>query len=100
MASWKVVITDEAAKAFEGSTLSSADKIVIQKWAELVRDRGPSALTERPGMWADHPLYGDWRGHRASSFSHAGRIIYRVEERVVTVEVVRITTTHDYPRDK
>jgi transcriptional regulator with XRE-family HTH domain len=42
-------------------------------------------------MWADHPLYGDWRGHRASSFSHSGRIIYKVEEHVITVTVVRIT---------
>lgn len=100
MAKWKVNITDEAANVFKGSALTTADKIVIQKWAELVRDRGPAALAERPGMWADHPLYGEWRGHRASSFSHSGRIIYKIEERVVTVAVVRITTDHDYRRKK
>src|SRR5688500_18925955 len=100
MARWKVHITEEAAKVFEGKELTTADKIVIQKWAELVRDRGPSVLHERPGVWADHPLYGEWRGHRASSFSHSGRIIYKVEERVVTVAVVRITTDHDYRRRK
>src|SRR5258706_16483445 len=100
MAKWKVNITDEAAKVFESKALTTADKIVIQKWAELVRDRGPDALTERPGMWADHALYGEWRGYRASSFSHSGRIIYKVEEQVVTVEVVRITTEHDYRRKK
>ena len=100
MSRWKLNITDEAAKVFEGNALTTADKIVIQKWAELVRDRGPAALTERPGMWADHPLYGEWRGHRASSFSHSGRIIYKIEEQVVTVAVVRITTAHDYRRKK
>jgi hypothetical protein len=42
MAKWKVNITDEAAKVFEGNALTTADKIVIQKWAELVRDRGPA----------------------------------------------------------
>jgi len=100
MAKWKVHITEEAAKVFESKALTTADKIVIQKWAELVRDKGPSALAERPGMWADHPLYGEWRGHRASSFSHSGRIIYKVEEQVVTVAVVRITAEHDYRRKK
>lgn len=100
MAKWDVRITDEASKVFASKALTTDDRIVIQKWAELVRDNGPEALTERPGVWADHPLYGEWRGHRASSFSHSGRIIYRVEERVVTVSVVRITTDHDYRRKK
>ena len=100
MAKWQVRITDEASKMFTSKALTTDDKIVIQKWAELVRDQGPEALTERPGMWADHALYGEWRGHRASSFSHSGRIIYKVEERVVTVSVVRITTNHDYRRKK
>ena len=100
MAKWQVHITDEASKVFEGKTLTTDDKIVIQKWAEFMRDHGPEALSERPGMWADHALYGEWRGHRASSFSHSGRIIYKIEERVVTVAVVRITTDHDYRRKK
>lgn len=100
MAKWKVHITDEAAKVFESKALTTDDKIVIQKWAELVRDQGPEALAKRPGMWADHPLYGEWRGHRASSFSNSGRIIYKIEGQVVTVSVVRITTDHDYRRKK
>jgi mRNA-degrading endonuclease YafQ of YafQ-DinJ toxin-antitoxin module len=100
MAKWTVNITDEASKVFESKALTTDDRIVIQKWAELVRDHGPEALTNRPGMWADHALYGDWRGHRASSFSHSGRIIYKVQEQVVTVSVVRITTEHDYRRKK
>ena len=100
MARWQVKITDEAAKVFASKALTTEDKIVIQKWAELVREHGPTTLAERPGMWADHPLYGEWRGHRASSFGHSGRIIYRIEENVVTVAVVRITTVHDYRRKK
>jgi mRNA-degrading endonuclease YafQ of YafQ-DinJ toxin-antitoxin module len=100
MAKWQVRITDEASNVFASKALTTDDKIVIQKWAELVRDHGPEAITERPGMWADHPLYGEWRGHRASSFSNSGRIIYKVEERVVTVSVVCITTDHDYRRKK
>src|SRR6478609_5541751 len=100
MAKWNVHITDEASKVFESKALTTDDRIVIQKWAELVRGHGPEASTKRPGMWADHALYGAWRGHRASSFSHSGRIIYKVEDQVVTVSVVRITTDHDYRRKK
>jgi mRNA-degrading endonuclease YafQ of YafQ-DinJ toxin-antitoxin module len=100
MAKWKVQISDEASKVFESKALTADDKIVIQKWAELVRDHGPEALTKRPGMWADHALYGEWRGHRASSFSNSGRIIYRIDEHVVTVSVVRITEAHDYRSKK
>ncbi len=100
MAKWTVNITHEASLVFQGKALTTDDKIVIQKWAELVRDLGPECLAARPGMWADHALYGEWRGHRASSFSHVGRIIYKVEQQVVTVAVVRITTDHDYRRKK
>ena len=99
MTKWKVHISDEASKVFESKALTSDDKIVIQKWAELVRDHGPEVLTKRPGMWADHALYGEWRGHRASSFSNSGRIIYRIEQHVVTVSV-GITEAHDYRRKK
>ena len=100
MAKWKVNITDQASKVFQSTALTTDDRIVIQQWAELVRESGPDALGKRPGMWADHPLYGEWRGYRASRFSHSGRIIYKVEEKIVTVAVVRITTDHDYRRKK
>ncbi|MEO6775976.1 MAG: hypothetical protein ABI467_23650 [Kofleriaceae bacterium] len=100
MAKWKVHIAEEASKMFQDNALTTDDRIVIQKWAELVRDHGPEALSERPGMWADHPLYGEWRGHHASSFSNSGRIIYKIEEQVVTVAVVRITPDHNYRSKK
>ena len=53
MAKWTVNITEEAAKVFESRALTTADKIVIQKWAELVRDRGPVALRSksRSSLW-------------------------------------------------
>ena len=92
------MITDEAAQVLAGPLLSVTDKLMIQEWAAHVRAHGPAVLAERPDRWADHPLYGEWRGHRASSFSHSGRIIYRADEHVVTVAVVRITPDHDYRR--
>ena len=97
---WQVKIEDKAAKVFEGKELSDDDKLVIQTWAQTVAEHGPEELQEEPSVWADHALYGEWTGHRASSFSYSGRIIYKVKEKVITVIVVRITTDHDYKRKK
>lgn len=95
---WQVKITEEAAQVFESNELSREDKIVIENWAKTVRKYGPQELLKEPGVWADHPLYGDWRGHRASSFSYKGRIIYRIKDNIVTVVVMKITTSHNYRR--
>lgn len=93
---WKVKIVDDAARVFESDDLTRDDRIVIQKWAEVVVKHGPQELQRHPSIWADHPLYGEWKGYRASSFSYKGRIIYNVEDQIITVVVVRISTTHDY----
>lgn len=95
---WKVKITNEAAKVFESDTLTDEDRIVIQKWAETIVKYGPEILQKKPSLWRDHALYDDWKGHRASSFSYKGRIIYKVEDKIITVIVVRITSTHDYKK--
>lgn len=93
---WKVKIENEAARVFEGTALSDDDRIIIQQWAVTVTKHGPEGLLKSPSVWADHPLFGKWRGYRSSSFSYKGRIIYRVEDEIVTVIVVRITVEHDY----
>ena len=95
---WRVKIEAEAAKIFESKELTADDRVVIQTWARTVVQHGPDALVGTASVWADHRLHGDWEGHRSSSFSYKGRIIYKVEDKVVTVIVVRITTDHDYRR--
>lgn len=97
---WQVKITSEAAEAFKTDELTDDDKVVIRKWAQTIIEHGPEELQKTPGVWADHPLYGEWKGHRSSSFSYRGRIIYRVEEKIVTAVVVKITTKHDYKKDQ
>jgi mRNA-degrading endonuclease YafQ of YafQ-DinJ toxin-antitoxin module len=93
---WEVKIEDEAAKIFESRRLTDEDKIIIQKWARTVVKHGPEGLRKNPSVWADHALHGKWQGYRASSFSYEGRIIYKVEDQIITVTVVRITEDHDY----
>ena len=97
---WKVKIDDKAAKIFEGDKLTDDDRLIIQKWAQTVAKHGPEGLLKNPSIWADHSLYGEWKGYRASSFSYKGRIIYKVESKIVTVFVVRITTEHNYKGKK
>jgi mRNA-degrading endonuclease YafQ of YafQ-DinJ toxin-antitoxin module len=48
-------------------------------------------------FWNDHELVKEWAGHRSSSFSKTGRIIYKIEdEQIKIVRVVKITGTHSY----
>lgn len=93
---WKVIIFNEASEIFKNKTLSDDDLITIQTWAKTIVKYGPEKLKEQSHKWADHPLVGQWAGHRSSSFSYKGRIIYKIEAQVVTVLVVRITADHDY----
>ena len=97
---WKVKIENEASEVFSGKELTQEDKEVIQTWAKFVKKNGPAALQNRPGMWADHSLYGDRIGERASSFSNRGRIIYRVNEESKMVIVTKITHDHNYKKGK
>ncbi len=94
--SWKVKIVEEAAKVFQSKELTEEDKVVIRLWAEMVALHGPSRLLERADIWADHPLHGEWEGYRSSSFSYKGRIIYKVEDKIITILVVRISVEHNY----
>ena len=97
---WQVKIEDEAYKVLESGELTEKDLEVIHQWAKLVSEEGPAALLQSPQSWADHALYDEWKGHRASSFSYKGRIIYKVKDQIVTVTVVRITAEHDYKRKR
>ena len=94
---WEVKIEDEATKVFETDVLTEDDKNVLRLWVITVSAGGPPSLTASPSIWNDHALTGKWAGHRASNFSHKGRVIYYyVVEPEKIVVVVRITVDHDY----
>lgn len=101
MVIWKVKIEDKAAEIFRSNQLTHDDLEIIKQWRHtIIEGGGPEALLKRPDRWADHPLHGEWAGHRSSSFGYRGRIIYRVENEIITVVVVRITPEHDYKKRK
>ena len=97
---WKILITDEASVTLVNGELTEDDLQTIKTWVRTVSKFGPEGLLKYPDKWADHPLFGEWKGFRSSSFSYKGRIIYEVKERIITVIVVRITANHSYRTEK
>ena len=104
-------------KAFREAEITLEDIEVIRVWVRQVEEFGPASLCKtwnlkeaqapsetvlsREGsdvnFWNDHDLTSEWAGHRSSSFSKMGRIIYKIEdEQIKIVRVVKITGTHSY----
>jgi addiction module RelE/StbE family toxin len=98
---WSVEMTDEAEATlradFEYGRIISEDIKVIKRWIADVEEQGLE-YAQRSKDWRDHELEGEWKGHNAISFSHMGRVIYRVENEKVIVRVVRVTADHDYKK--
>lgn len=80
--------------------LNDADREVIATWIKQVQEFGPDSLRTGSNFWHDHDLFDEWKGHRASAYSFKGRIVYKVEEKKITVGVVRVPSTHDYSRER
>jgi mRNA-degrading endonuclease YafQ of YafQ-DinJ toxin-antitoxin module len=101
---WKVEFEShqaetEAERLINDGSLSLEDRRVITAWIRQVSLQGPDSI-RRDKRWADHPLEREWKGYRSSAFSNKGRIIYRIEEKVVKVLIERITVEHDYRRKR
>lgn len=99
MKKWIVKIEAKAEEqlrqAIRNGDLSTEDKEVIVAWVEEIQEEGLKSILNSK-FWNDHALDGKWFGFRSSSFSRLGRIIYRIEDQIVQVVVVRITSDHDY----
>jgi mRNA-degrading endonuclease YafQ of YafQ-DinJ toxin-antitoxin module len=102
MAIWKVQIGASAEKEIQlliaKKQLSADDMEVIKAWIEEIQEEGIDAIKDSK-FWNDHELTDNWKGHRSSSFSKLGRIIYKIIEKKIIVEVVKITPDHDYRKE-
>ena len=65
-----------------------------EKWKDIVSISGPQGLKLIKGL-RDEALRGEWKGHRSSRLGKQFRVIYRIEENQILVQVVSITA-HDY----
>lgn len=91
-------IAEKELKArLKGGLIASDDLAVIKAWVSTIEEKGPDFIANQAAAhWNDHPLFGDRAGQRSSSFSDAGRIIYRGDEKRSVIEVLRVTDDHDY----
>ncbi len=79
--------------------LSSAPIDVVkkyEKWKDIVSLSGPQALRKLKGLH-DEPLSGKWKGYRSSRLNLQYRIIYKVINKEVLIQVENVTP-HDYRR--
>ena len=67
-----------------------------EKWKDIVRISGPQGLRLIKGF-KDEGLAGNWKGFRSSRLNIQYRVIYKVQNDQVLVEVERVTP-HDYRR--
>ncbi len=67
-----------------------------EKWKDIVSISGPDGLRQIKGFH-DEALRGEWKGYRSSRLNLQYRVIYKVEQGLVLVQVVSVTP-HDYRR--
>ena len=67
-----------------------------EKWKDIAMLSGPRGLHAIKGFH-DEALSGDWKGHRSSRLGLQWRVIYRLAQEVLSIQVVEVTP-HDYRR--
>ncbi|HQZ96233.1 MAG TPA: hypothetical protein PLP21_07920 [Pyrinomonadaceae bacterium] len=89
---WKILEHRDIRKAARKLPPQVVEKYEV--WKELIYRHGPEKLREFPGFH-DEKLKGEREGERSSRLSLQYRVIYSVENDVVTVFVLEITP-HKY----
>ena len=67
-----------------------------EKWKDIVSISGPSGLRLIKGFH-DEVLEGKWKGHRSSRLGIKYRLIYKIQDKMLYVQVIDITA-HEYRR--
>ena len=67
-----------------------------EKWKDVVTISGPEGLRQIKGFH-DEALLGEWKGHRSSRLGQQYRVIYRIENQQLYVQVINLTA-HNYRR--
>lgn len=89
---WHILEHKDVHKSFKKVPPQVAKKYEL--WKSLVFRHGPQILKEFPGF-NDELLKGDRKGQRSSRLSLHYRVIYEIEDAIVTVYVIEITP-HKY----
>lgn len=67
-----------------------------EKWKDIVSLSGPQGLRKLKGLH-DEALSGEWKGYRSSRLNLQYRVIYKVVNEQILIQVVKVTP-HDYGR--
>ena len=67
-----------------------------EKWKDIVTISGPAGLRLIKGFH-DESLRGKWKGYRSSRLGKQYRLIYKIEDKKLFVQVMDINP-HDYRR--
>ncbi len=67
-----------------------------EKWKDIVSISGPSGLRLIKGFH-DEVLLGKWNGYRSSRLGLKYRVIYKIQDKMLYVQVIDITA-HEYRR--
>ena len=91
---WKIFEHKKAQKQISGLPIEILKR--YEKWKDIVIISGPTGLRQIKGF-KDEPLSGDWKGYRSSRLNIQYRVIYRIENDQLFVEIMKVTA-HDYRR--
>ena len=82
------------AKILEASPVEIQKR--YEKWKDIVAISGPQGLRVLRGF-NDEALSGKWKGFRSSRLNSQYRIVYRIQNDQVLVDVEKVTP-HNYGR--
>ena len=89
---WSVLYHRKAAKRIKKLPPQIREKLDV--WVGIVEQQGPAGLLEFSGF-NDEALSGEWNGFRSSRLNRQYRVIYSIDDEVVSVLVIDVTA-HDY----
>ncbi len=92
---WKIEEHRRVDKQLSGSVPIDVLKR-YEKWKDIARLSGPLGLRAIKGFH-DEALLGEWKGFRSSRLGLQWRVIYRIVENLLLIQVVQMTP-HDYRR--
>ncbi|MBC7429844.1 MAG: hypothetical protein H7336_14615 [Bacteriovorax sp.] len=99
MTGWKVKMEYKAeaelTQLLKYKIITLSDIKVLLQWVSEMEEFGPEYIAQS-NEWYDHELEREWYGPRSSAFSNTGRIIYKILNDEIIVQVARVTTDHNY----
>lgn len=91
---WKIYEHKGALKGLKSLPVDILKR--YEKWKDIVAISGPTGLKKIKGF-NDEALHGEWKGYRSSRLSIQYRIIYKIENELLFVKVIKVTAD-DYRR--